>query len=102
MNSHPIFWLMPVFHFFDHLIEDYGDILFLVFVYAAIPFLAWVLSGGLRCKLYRGKSPPQLGCTFGIYIPIGRPPTQSPALPPLVVEIGSGSFPGDDEDSCVT
>lgn len=43
--------LQPVFDFLDGLIRDYGDILFMLFTYATIPFLVWVLSGGLRRKL---------------------------------------------------
>ena len=93
MRLNPVELLQPVFEFLDGLIRDDGEILFMAFVYVAIPFLAWVLSGGLRRKLYRGKPAPHV--TIGVYIPIGRPPPQPPSF------IGSepDPFPDDDGDS---
>ena len=89
--------LQPVFDFLDRLIRDYGDILSMVFVYAAILFLAWVLSVGLRRKLYRGKPAPHV--TVGLYLPIGRPPPQPPPLPPPIIGSEPDPFPDDDGDS---
>lgn len=56
MSTHPVQMLDPVFDYLDGLIQDNGDIQFMLFTYAATPFLAWVLSGGLRRKLWKGKS----------------------------------------------
>lgn len=95
MNTTGADLLKPVYEYLDELIRDEGDVLFMVFVYVAIPFLVWVLSGGLRRKLYRGK--PVSHVTIGVYLPIGRPPSQPPDLPPPC--IGSGPFADDDGDS---
>jgi hypothetical protein len=62
-----------VFDFLDGLLRDYGDILFMVFTYAAIPFLIWVLCGGLRRKLLKGKPIPHVPPGIVLHIPIGRP-----------------------------
>ena len=40
--------LQPVFHFLDRMIREYGDVLYILLVYASIPLIAWILSGGLR------------------------------------------------------
>ena len=97
MRLNPVELLQPVFEFLDGLIRDDGDILFMVFVYVAIPFLAWVLSGGLRRKLYRGKPAPHV--TIWVYIPIGRPPPQPPPSPPSLVGSEPDPFPDHDGDS---
>ena len=78
MNSHPVQMLDPVFRFLDGMIEDYGLYLFMGFVYVAIPFLVWVLCGGLRRTLFNGKSVPHLPTVIIIPLP-GRPP-QSPEV----------------------
>lgn len=69
--------LQPVFDFLDSLIRDHGDTLFVVFTYAAIPFLIWVFYGGLRRKLLKGKPTPHVPPVIVIHIPVGRP-TPSP------------------------
>jgi len=73
MNPHPVHALDPVFEFLDGLIRDHGDTLFMVFIYAAIPFLIWVLCGGLRRKLLKGKPMPHVPPVIVVHIPIGRP-----------------------------
>ncbi len=73
MNTHPVQILDPVFRFLDGMIEDYGLYLFMGLVYIAIPFLAWVLCGGLRRALFKGKSVPQLSAVVVLHLP-GRPP----------------------------
>jgi hypothetical protein len=82
--------LQPVFDFLDGLIRDYGDILFMLFAYAAIPFLIWVLCGGLRRKFLAGKPATSVSPVVVIYLPpgIARPPPEP--LPPL---IGQGCEP---------
>ena len=69
--------LQPVFDFLDGLICDYGDILFTLFTYAAVLVLLWVLCGGLRRKIFRGKPIPHVPPVIVLHIPIGRP-TPSP------------------------
>ena len=70
--------LQPVFDFLDGLIRDHGDTLFMVFTYAAIPFLIWLLCGGLRRKLLKGKPMPHVPPVIVIHIPVGRPPPPEP------------------------
>jgi hypothetical protein len=72
MNTHPVQMLDPVFDFLDTVIEDYGLYLFMGFAYVAIPFLVWVLCGGLRRALFKGKSVPHLPPVIVIPLP-GRP-----------------------------
>jgi hypothetical protein len=57
MNSHPVHLLAPVFHFLDRMIHEHGDILYMLFVYVAVPLAAWLL--GRRCarkKIKRGNT----------------------------------------------
>jgi hypothetical protein len=70
--------LQPVFDFLDGIIRDYGDILFMLFTYAAIPFLIWVLCGGLRRTLLAGKRGANVPLVSVIYLPLGlsRPPPE--------------------------
>jgi hypothetical protein len=90
MNTNGAELLQPVFDFLDGIIRDYGDILFILFTYAAIPFLVWVLCGGLRRKLLEGKRDTNAPRVTVIYLPLGlsRPPPEP--LPPL---IGQGYEP---------
>lgn len=73
MNAHPVQMLDPVFRFLDGMIEDYGLYLFMGFVYVAIPFMVWVLSGGLRRRLLKGRPMPHVPPVIVIPLP-GRPP----------------------------
>ena len=73
MNPHPVQMLDPVFRCLDEMIEDYGLYLFMGLVYVAIPFLAWVLCGGLRRALFKGKSVPHLPPVIIIPLPGRRP-----------------------------
>jgi hypothetical protein len=77
-------FLQPVFDFLDGIIRDYGDILFMLFTYAAIPFLVWVLCGGLRRRLLAGKRGTNVPPVTVIYLPLGlsRPPPEP--LSPLI------------------
>ena len=75
MNSHPVYLLMPVFHFLDRMIHEHGDILYMVFVYLAIPFIAWLLGRRSGRKKVKGNH------TFVLVI---RPPAQPPELPPVI------------------
>ena len=75
-----------VLKFLDGVIADYGVYIFVGIVFLLILFLAWVLSGGLRRKLFKGKSVPHVTAVIGVQIPIGRT-APSPELfdshPPL-------------------
>jgi hypothetical protein len=73
MNPHPVQALDPVFEFLDTVIEDYGLYLFMGFVYVAIPFLVWVLCGGLRRRLLKGRPMTHVPPVIVIPLP-GRPP----------------------------
>ena len=82
--------LQPVFEFLDDIIRADGDILFMLFTYAAIPFLVWVLCGGLGRTLLAGNRGTNVPPVTVIYLPLGlsRPPAEP--LPPL---IGQDSVP---------
>lgn len=56
MNKHPVQMLDPVFRFLEHLISEYGHLIYIGLVYAAIPLCAWILFGGSRRKSSRGQS----------------------------------------------
>ena len=59
--------------FLDGVIADFGLYLFVGFIYLLIPFSIWVLSGGLRRKLLKGKPMPPIQPTVVIHFPIARP-----------------------------
>jgi hypothetical protein len=82
MNTHPIQMLDPVFKFLDRVIDDYGLYLFMAFVYVAIPFLVWVLCGGLRRTLFKGKPMPQVPPIIVIPL-LGRPPVPPETFNPF-------------------
>lgn len=50
--------LQTVFDFLATVIDDYGLYLFMGFVYAVVPFCAWILFGGSRRKSSAEQSPP--------------------------------------------
>ena len=75
-----------VFKFLDGVIADYGVYIFMGLVFLLIPFLAWVLSGGLRRKQLNGKPTPHVTAAMGVQIKIGRPtppPEPFDPFPPL-------------------
>ena len=75
-----------VLKFLDRVIADYGFYLFMGLVFLLIPLLVWVLSGGLRRKLLRGKPAPDVTAVIGVQIPTGRstpPPEPFDPFPPL-------------------
>ena len=73
MNLNPATVLDPVFHFLDGIIAEYGDYLFLAFVWLSLLVLAWVFSGGLRRKF---PNQPHIRAGIGIVIqPPGPQPT---------------------------
>jgi hypothetical protein len=79
--------LNPVFHFLDRLVHEHGDILYMLFVYIALPLIAWIL--GRRS----GRKKTKQSHTFVLVI---RPPEQPPSVPPVI----RWNFePPSDEDS---
>jgi hypothetical protein len=96
MNSHPVQLLEPVFHFLDRMIYEYGDVLYMVLVYLAIPLIVWILTGGLRRKSARQTS----GITVPIIVIRSQSPASPPPLPPVIGESPErGQWPSDDDDS---
>ncbi|HEX3799660.1 MAG TPA: hypothetical protein VH413_13265 [Verrucomicrobiae bacterium] len=75
MNLNPKV-LDPVFQFLDGIIAEYGDYLFLAFVWLSLLVLAWVFSGGLRRKF---PNQPHVRAGIGIVI---QPP--GPQLTPII------------------
>jgi hypothetical protein len=69
--------------FLDGVIADYGIYIFMGLVFLLIPFLVWVLRGGLRRKQLKGKPMPQVTATIGMQITIGRPTRPSEAFDPF-------------------
>jgi hypothetical protein len=76
MNLNPKV-LDPVFHFLDGIIAEYGDYLFLAFVWLSVLVLARVFSGGLRRKF---PNQPHVSASIGIIIPPHTPPP-----PPVII-----------------
>ena len=92
MHNDPIYLLEPVFHWLDGLIHEDGDYLYLVLVYASLPLIAWILSGGLRRR--------QAGQHHIAAIPIIviRQTVEPPPLP-LPPEIPPDDRPPADDDA---
>ena len=76
MNLNPKV-LDPVFHFLDGIIAEYGDYLFLAFVWLSLLVLAWVFSGGLRRKF---PNQPHVRAGIGIVIQPHAPPSPPPTI----------------------
>jgi hypothetical protein len=72
MHNDSIYLLEPVFHFLDRMIHDYGDILYMLLVYASVPLIAWIMSGGMRRRSASQRSVPNVRA-FAIWWKIGRP-----------------------------
>jgi len=52
-------------------------------IYLLLALLVWVLSGGLRRKLLRGKHMPHVPPVIVIHIPVGRPTPPSEPFDPF-------------------
>lgn len=87
MNLNPKV-LDPVFHFLDGIIAEYGDYLFLVFVWLSLLVLAWIFSGGLRRKF---PNQPHVRAGIGIVI-------QSPGPQPTPIIFHEHHSDCDDSD----
>lgn len=86
MNSHPVYLLEPVVHFLDKLIHNHRDLIYMPFVYIAIPLIARILERRSGRKKVKGND------TFVLVIlpPAGRPP-----IPPVI----RWNFDTPDDDS---
>ena len=71
MNLNPKM-LDPVFQFLDGIIAEYGDYLFLAFVWLSLLVLAWVFSGGLR-REFPNQPPVRAGIAIVIQPPRPQP-----------------------------
>ena len=80
MNTNGAEMLQPVFEFLDTQIAQHGHILYMGLVYASIPLIAWLLSGGLR------RRPARRDSASGISIVVIRPPARPPSLPPPLIQ----------------
>lgn len=78
--------IIPLKHFIDWMIDDYGVYLFMGFAGLCLITIAWVLSGGLR----RGGSSNDHGVSVGLII---YPP--NPSQPPLDSDINLSPRPHD-------
>ena len=94
MNAHPVQMLAPVYKFLDSLIAEHGHHLYMALVYAALPLIAWILSGGLRRKLSRRETATILP------IIVVRPPVTPPPLPAVISDDPKrGLRPSDDDEN---
>ena len=74
--------MQSAFKFLDGIIADDGLYIFIGFVYLLIPFTVWVLSGGLRRKLLKGKPIPHVPPVIVIQLP-GAPSRQPETFDPF-------------------
>lgn len=75
-----------VLKFLDEIVADYGIYLFMGFAFLLILILAWVLSGGMRRKLLKGKPMLHVTAAIGVQIQVRRPtppPEPFDPFPPL-------------------
>ncbi len=72
-----------VFDFLGGMIRDHGDYLFMGLVFLLIPLSIWVLSGGLRRKLLKGRPMPSARPTVVIHLFDGRPAPQPEPFNPF-------------------
>lgn len=84
----------PLIDFLNGIIRDDGDILFVLFAYAAIPFLIWVLCGGFRRKFLIGKHGGNVPTITVIYLSPG--PSRLPHEPTVILKRRDDKFPPDD------
>jgi hypothetical protein len=73
-NMKALEWEVSAFKHLDGFIDDHALIFFVGAIYLLLALLVWVLSGGLRRKLWKGKPIPHVRLVIFVQIPIGRPP----------------------------
>lgn len=95
MSTHPVHALDPVFRFLDDLIRDYGHLLYMGLVYAAIPLCLWILFGGSRRKSSVEQSPaPRI---IVIHQPAERTPPPEEVFDPFK-QPREPDWPDEDDD----
>jgi len=77
-----------VLKFLDGVIADYGLYIFMGLAFLLIPILVWVLSGGMRRTLLKGKPMPDVTAVIGVQIPIGRPTRPPEPFDPFPPDCG--------------
>ena len=72
MNRHPIELVMPLFHWLDWIIAEYGLYIYLVAIWASPFLIAWILRGGFWRKRPRRR----------VLVVMPRSSAVPPPLPP--------------------
>jgi len=67
-------WEMSAFKHLDGFINEHALFFLVGAIYLLLALLVWVLSGGLRRRLWKGKPIPQVRPVIVVHIPFGRPP----------------------------
>ncbi len=99
--SHTSDMIIPLKHFMDWLIEDYGVYLYMGFAWLSMIVLAWIFSGGLRRKKEHQNSgcsddyAEDDGMSVGLIV---YPMNSASTPPPLESSINLDSPPDPDRD----
>jgi hypothetical protein len=72
----------------DGFIHEHALGFFIAAIYLLLALLAWVLSGGLRRTLLKGKPMPHVTAVIGVQIPIGRPTPPPETFDPFPPDCG--------------
>ncbi len=85
------------YHFLDRMIREYGDYFYMLLVYASVPLIAWILSGGLRRRRHRiePSGPP-------IIIVVLRQSAEPDLEPPPIIGRESAPRHGNQDDGFAT
>ena len=78
-------WEMSALKHLDGFIDRHALFFLVGAIYLLLALLVWVLSGGLRRKLWNGKPIPNVQPVIIVEIPVGSPPspdTFDPFPPP--------------------
>lgn len=78
----------------DGFVHEYALWFMMGIIYLMLALLVWVLSGGLRRKLLRGKPLPHVAPVIVVHLPVGRPPPTPELLDPFPL---LGEPPGSDD-----
>jgi hypothetical protein len=73
-------WEVSALKHLDGFMDEHALFFFVGAIYLLLALLVWVLSGGLRRKLWKGKPIPHLRPVIVVLIPVGQPP---PPLEPF-------------------
>jgi hypothetical protein len=67
-------WEMSALKHLDGFMDEHALFFLVGAIYLLLALSVWVLSGGLRRKLWKGKPIPHVRPVIVLQIPIGRPP----------------------------